>query len=105
LRWSSTHSDDAVMAATFKEVTPAVKMLWLGPMPVTPHVPHTMTSSTDRPSQADSCLRSSNGDIKTKRNYASIIGVYSVSKRNEPTYSRTWKDEAKRTQILIFFAG
>jgi hypothetical protein len=27
LRWSSTHSDDAVMAATFKEVTPAVKML------------------------------------------------------------------------------
>jgi hypothetical protein len=40
----------------------------------------------------------SNGnDIETKRKYASIIGLFSVSKRNEPTYSRTWKDlsEAK----------
>jgi hypothetical protein len=36
-------------------------------------------------------VQSSNGnDIETKRNYASIIGVFSVSKRNEPTYSRTW---------------
>jgi hypothetical protein len=41
-------------------------------------------------------LLSSNGNnIETKRNYALIIGVFSVSKRNEPTYSRTWKDRSE----------
>jgi hypothetical protein len=39
---------------------------------------------------------SSNGnDIETKRNDISIIGVFSVSKQNEPAYSRTLKDRSK----------
>jgi hypothetical protein len=48
-------------------------------------------------------LKSSNGnDIETKRNYALIIGLFSVSKRNEPTYSRTWKDRSKaKTNINV----
>ncbi len=41
-------------------------------------------------------FQASNGnDIETKQNYASIIGLFSVSKRNEPTYSRTWKDRSE----------
>ncbi len=41
-------------------------------------------------------LPSSNGnDIETKRNNSSIIGVFSVSKRNELAYSRTLKDRSK----------
>jgi 3'-phosphoadenosine 5'-phosphosulfate sulfotransferase len=44
---------------------------------------------------------SSNGnDIKTKRNHASIIGVFLVSKRNKPTYSRTGKDRSEAYTIL-----
>ncbi len=41
--------------------------------------------------QIRNIFRISNGnDIERKQNYASIIGLFSVSKRNEPTYSRTW---------------
>ncbi len=48
-------------------------------------------------------MRNSNSnDIETKRNYASIIGVFLESKRNEPTYSRTWKDRSEaNTNINI----
>ncbi len=45
---------------------------------------------------------SSNGnDIEMKRNDTSIIGVFSGSKRNEPTYSRTWKDRSEANTIII----
>ncbi len=48
----------------------------------------------------------SNGnDIETKRNHTSIIGVFSVSKRKEPTYCRTWKDRSEANILLLFFAG
>jgi hypothetical protein len=44
----------------------------------------------------------SNGnDIETKQNDISIIGVFSVSKRNEPAYSRTLKD---RSEANIFMS-
>ncbi len=47
-------------------------------------------------------LRNSNGnDIETKRSNTSIIGVFSVSKRNEPTYSRSWKDGSEVNTIII----
>jgi hypothetical protein len=39
--------------------------------------------------------RSNGNDIETKRNDISIIGVFSVSKQNEPAYSRTLKDRSK----------
>ncbi len=43
----------------------------------------------------------SNGnDIETKRNETSIIRVYPVSKRNEPIYSRTWKDRSEANTII-----
>jgi hypothetical protein len=45
---------------------------------------------------------SSNGnDIEAKRSDTSIIGVFSVSKRNEPTYSRSWKDGSEVNTIII----
>ncbi len=48
----------------------------------------------------DPRIRISNGnDIETKRNDTSIIGVFSVSKRKEPTYSRTWRDRSKANTI------
>jgi len=40
-------------------------------------------------------LSSNGNDIETKRNDISIIGVFSVSKQNEPAYSRTLKDRSK----------
>jgi hypothetical protein len=41
-------------------------------------------------------LTTSNGnDMETKRNDISIIGAFSVSKQNEPAYSRTLKDRSK----------
>jgi hypothetical protein len=41
-------------------------------------------------------MRNSNSnDIETKLNYASIIGVFLESKRNEPPYSITWKDRSE----------
>jgi hypothetical protein len=44
----------------------------------------------------DRSTDTSNGnDIETKRNDISIIGVFSVSKRNKPAYSRTLKDRSK----------
>ncbi len=40
--------------------------------------------------------RTTNGNnIETKQNNISIIGVFSVLKRNEPDYSRTLKDRSK----------
>jgi hypothetical protein len=46
-------------------------------------------------------VHTSNGnDIETKRNDASVIGVFSVAKRNEPTYSRTWKDSNEANTII-----
>jgi hypothetical protein len=45
---------------------------------------------------------SSNGnDIETKRNETSIIGVFFVSKRKEPSYSRTLKDRSEANTISI----
>jgi hypothetical protein len=38
-------------------------------------------------------------DTETKRNDASIIGVFSVAKGTEPTYSRTWKDQNEANTI------
>ena len=47
-------------------------------------------------------LRGSNGnDIEAKRNDTSIIGVFLVSKRNEPSYYTT-QSEVKRSEDLIF---
>jgi hypothetical protein len=44
----------------------------------------------------------SNGnDIETKRSETSIIGVFSISKRNELTYSRTGKDRSEVNTIII----
>ncbi len=45
-------------------------------------------------------VTSNGNDIETKRNHASIIGVFSVAKRNEPTYSRTWKDRNEANTII-----
>ncbi len=46
-------------------------------------------------------LSTSNGnDIETKRNDASIKGVFSVPKRNEPTYSKTWKERSEANTII-----
>jgi hypothetical protein len=46
-------------------------------------------------------VQSSNGnDIETKWSDASIIRVFSVSKRNEPTYSKTWKDRSEANTII-----
>ncbi len=43
----------------------------------------------------------SNGnDIETKRNDASIIGVFSVPKRNELSYSKTWTDRSEANTII-----
>jgi hypothetical protein len=43
----------------------------------------------------------SNGnDIEMKRNDASKIGVFSLPKRNEPTYSKTWKDRSEAATII-----
>ncbi len=39
-------------------------------------------------------------DIETKRNNILIIGVFSVSKRNEPAYSRTLKDRSEANIFL-----
>ncbi len=39
-------------------------------------------------------------DIETKRSDTSIIGVFSVLKRNEPTYSRSWKDGSEVNTII-----
>ncbi len=65
-------------------------------------------------------LTGSNGnDIETKRNDTSIIGVFSVSKRNEPSYSRIcWIEEktniislrpcsieAKRPDLIKIYVG
>jgi hypothetical protein len=46
-------------------------------------------------------MRSNGNDIETKRNDTSIIGVFSVSKRKEPTYSRTWKGRSEANTIII----
>ncbi len=40
-------------------------------------------------------------DIETKRSETSIIGVFSISKRNELTYSRTGKDRSEANTIII----
>ncbi len=46
-------------------------------------------------------VQSSNGnDIETKRNDASIIGVFSVPQRNEPSYSKTWTDRSEANTII-----
>ncbi len=43
------------------------------------------------------CMSSNSNE--PKQNDASIIGVFSVEKRNEPTYSRTWKDRNEANTI------
>jgi hypothetical protein len=50
-------------------------------------------------------LTSNGNDIETKRNDTSIIGVFSVSKGKKPTFPELGKIEAKRTLLLLFFAG
>ncbi len=40
---------------------------------------------------------------KRRRNEASILTSFSISKRNEPAYSRTCKDRAKRTLLILHF--
>jgi hypothetical protein len=48
------------------------------------------------------CAVTSNGnDIEAKRSDTSIIGVILVSKRNELTYSRMWKDRSEANTIII----
>jgi hypothetical protein len=50
----------------------------------------------------DASDRTSNGnDIETKRNDTSIIGILSVSKQNEPTYSRPWKDRSEANPTIV----
>jgi hypothetical protein len=44
--------------------------------------------------------RSNGNDIETKRSDASIIGVFAVSKRNEPTHSRTWNDRSEANTVI-----
>ncbi len=71
-------------------------------------------------SDLDEKVLTSNGNnIETKRNHTSIIGVFSVSKRNEPRYSKIfWIEEktniislrpcsieAKRTDLIKIYAG
>jgi hypothetical protein len=47
-------------------------------------------------------MQASNGnDIETKRNDTSIIRVLLITKRNEPTYSRTWRDLSEANTIII----
>jgi hypothetical protein len=47
-------------------------------------------------------VTSSNGnDIEAKRSDTSILGVFLVSKRNELTYSRMWKDRSEANIIII----
>jgi hypothetical protein len=46
-------------------------------------------------SKLGSNISSNRNDIETKRNDISIIGVFSVSKQNEPAYYRTLKDRNK----------
>jgi hypothetical protein len=43
---------------------------------------------------------STGNDIEGKRNDASIIGVFLVSKRNEPTDSRNWRDRSEANTII-----
>jgi hypothetical protein len=45
-------------------------------------------------------LTSNGNDIETKRNDASIIGVFSVPKWNEPSYSKTWTDRSETNTII-----
>ena len=46
-------------------------------------------------------VESSNGnDIETKRNDASITGVFSIPKRKEPSYSKTWTDRSEANTII-----
>ncbi len=45
-------------------------------------------------------MTSNGNDIETKQNVASIIGVFSISKRNKPNYSRTWKDLSEANTII-----
>jgi hypothetical protein len=48
----------------------------------------------------------SNGnDIETKRNNASIIGVFKYRSETNPIIPEFGKIEAKRTILLILFAG
>ncbi len=43
----------------------------------------------------------SNGNnFGSKQNDASMKGAFSVSKRNKPTYSRTWKDRSDGKTII-----
>ncbi len=51
--------------------------------------------------KVNTALTSNGNDIETKRNETSIIGVFSLSKRNEPSYSRTWIDQIEANAIII----
>ncbi len=47
-------------------------------------------------------VQCSNGnDIETKRSETSIIGVFSISKQNELTYSRKGKNRSEANTIII----
>jgi hypothetical protein len=45
-------------------------------------------------------MPSNENDIETKRNHASIIGAFSISKRNNSTYSRTLKDRSEANTFI-----
>ncbi len=63
---------------------------------------HEEQRGSERAAEQVRCGRSSNGnDIETKRTDNSIIWVFSVSKRKEPTYSITWKDRSEANTIII----
>jgi hypothetical protein len=51
--------------------------------------------------QPDEDNISNGNDIETKRSDTSILGVFFVSKRNEPTYSRSCKDGSEVNTIII----
>jgi len=52
----------------------------------------------------DVVIISNGNDIETKRSDTSIIGVFLVSKRNELTYSRMWKDRSEANTIIIILS-
>jgi hypothetical protein len=61
--------------------------------------PHSYRAELNSRYYADT-LSSNGNDIEPKRNDASVIEVFSVAKRNEPTCSRTWKDRNEANTII-----
>ncbi len=40
--------------------------------------------------------------LKQRRNKTSTLALFSISKRNEPAYSRTCKDQVKWTLLILY---